>query len=321
MNKEITNNLPPAIVGKFNIAKTEAGFQNFADRESKLVYNEDNIAEIKKYLDDLDKLENKFVSVHKEGKAEAWKICTDWDATLRVHKGQIESLKLKPKELYNKLCIEITRKKQQQELEVERKKNINTGIDTNLINFSTRIANCQTNDELIAVERLINLEKGNKTKYQEFLPDFVERAKKLTELITSQKEAIKEMEVLNKQKIEAENTGDDRTLIEIIEKEAILGSKIEERKIVTQETAIGQVLASNTSVEVATQVFASIKSRKTWKFEIVDEKKAYANGMLTVEINTTKAKAALDVLKETQQLVGREELTVAGIRYYQETKF
>lgn len=316
-----TNNLPPAIVGKFNIAKTEAGFQNFADRESKLVYNEDNIVEIKKYLDDLDKLENKFVSVHKEGKAEAWKICTEWDSALRVHKAQVESLKIKPKELYNKLCIEVTRKKQQQQFEAERIKNIKDGIDRNLVDFSTKIANCTTNEQLIVVERLINLEKGNKVRYQEFLPDFVERAKKLTELITSQKEAIKEMETLNKQKLEAEQSGNDREFIAIEEKEAILSSKIEERKIITQETAISQAIASNPIVEVARQVFADIKSRKTWKWEIADEKKAFQAGMLTTEINTTKAKEALNVLKETQQLLGKEEITVGGIRYFLDTKY
>lgn len=316
-----TNNLPPAIVGKFNIAKTEAGFQNFADRESKLVYNEDNIAEIKKYLDDLDNLEKKFVTVHKEGKEEAWKICVDWDKTLRVHKAQVESLKIKPKELYNKLCIEVTRKKQQQQFEAERIKNIKDGIDRTLVDFSTKIANCITNDQLIGVERLVNLEKGNKTKYQEFLPDFVERAKELTKLITSQKDAIKEMETLNKAKLEAEQSGNDREFIAIEEKEAILSSKIEERKIITQETAISQAIASNPVVEVARQVFADIKSRKTWKWEIVDEKKAFNAGMLTTEINTTKAKEALNVLKETQQLNSKEEITVGGIRYYQETKF
>lgn len=41
----------PAIVSKFNVALTSSKFQDIANEETTLVYNEDNVNQIKEFLD------------------------------------------------------------------------------------------------------------------------------------------------------------------------------------------------------------------------------------------------------------------------------
>lgn len=318
-----TNNSLEVVKTKISLAltKAETGIQKLATIESSLTYNEDNLDKIKSFLDSV-KIAKKVIEDERIILKEPFLLSgRNVDNAAKELNSTLLELETNAHGKYTTLCHSQEKKRKEQELEEQRKKSIKEGIDKNLLEFSSLIAACTTNDELLAIESKLNLEKARKSKYAEFYDEFIERAKELNALITKQKGIIKELESIREAKEKAELASDDRELIALEEKQEQIEAKFEENKVIVQETSIKQALSPKMYPETATEVFTPIKSRKTWKYEVVDEKKAFAAGMLNTEINTTKAKSALEVLKETQQLLGKEELIVSGIRYYLDTKF
>jgi hypothetical protein len=314
--------VPAAIQGKFNIALTQSKFQQLANKADSLVYNEDNLQEISEFLKSLRAVKKAIDETHKEGKAEALKIGRDWDAAKNTFTAQVASIEEKPQSEYSRICKEIEQRRIDAENEKQRILNIKNGIETNAIKFSNDIARCQTFDSLSYVERMINLEKGRKEKYQEFLPNAVERFTELNSLLANQKIEVKKLEEIKRQEDEAKKQKDDEKLIELQKQREESENRIEEAKIVVQETAVKQSLDSH--VEYADIVIPEVKARRTtWKFEMVNEKEVMkkAPELLIVSLNEDKAKEVLKTLKDTIQLVGKTELILNGIRYYEQKTF
>ena len=99
--------LPAVITGKFNIALTESKFQQLADKAASLVFNEDNLEEIKQFLADTRKVEKAIEETHKDGKAEALKIGRDWDTGKNTFLATVAAIKQRPQDEYTKICNDI----------------------------------------------------------------------------------------------------------------------------------------------------------------------------------------------------------------------
>lgn len=323
MSTEIINNSQEIVKTKISLAltKAETGIQKLATMESSLVYNEDNLDKIKSFLYSV-KIAKKVIEdervILKEPFLQSGR---NVDNAAKELSSTLLELETNAHGKYTTLCHSQEKRRKEQELEKQRKKSIKEGIDKNLLEFSSLIAAYTTTDELLAIESKLNLEKARKPKYAEFYDEFIERAKELNALITKQKGIIKEIETIKEDKEKAELEGDDRKSIALEEKQGQIEAKFEENKVLVQETSINQALSPKTAPETATEVFAPIKSRKTWKYKISDEKKAYNKGLLTVEINSEKAKAAFEILKSEGLLGNKEEYELNGITYFIETKF
>ncbi len=75
---------------------------------------------------------------------------------------------------------------------------------------------------------------------------------------------------------------------------------------------------------VTRTVFPSVSARRTiWKFEVVNEKEVMkkAPELVVFSVNEDMVKANLKLLKDTNQLDGKTELIVNGIRYYEQKTF
>jgi hypothetical protein len=307
------------VIGKMNLALTKAtlGIQMLHDLESHLVYNEDNIESISDFLTKARKAKKIIETEHKDIKEPYLKECQTIDESKREMLSLVEGVLNTSTAKYTTLCQEIENRKRLAEQERQRKINIQSGIDSNMISFSGRIAGCTTNEELISIERLINLEKANKSKYQEFHEQAVEKYESLTALIKSQKENIKEAIRLEKERLDAEKKGDEEKLIALQEQQEKLTEKTDELKITVQESAINSSL--NTVVETATEILPEVKVRRSsWDFEVVDIHTVVKKmpSWTKIELVEDKIKEFIKASKDSWNDEGGEERIINGIKFF-----
>lgn len=224
------------------------------------------------------------------------------------------------------LRLDDVAKRKQQKAEEERRERerlakIDTDIDQFILDSSVKIASATTMEQLIAIERLINLEKANKSKYGIKLPILIERCNELNEKVKEQKELIKEREKIEKEKEEAQKAGDDEKLAELMGLEEYLDDKIAENTVLVQEMAASNISSSENTDEGSID---SPKARRTtWKAEIFDVKVVIKKSaeMLDISLNAEKVRQSIHTLKAAGVFAGKEEVIVNGIRYYQEKTF
>lgn len=278
---------------------------------------QDNIKEAQELLKEGRKVIAAFDKIHEEGKAPAWKICKFWDNTLNSiknpYKDALGDIDKNVQVESKKAAAEDARKQK----EKDRVNEINVMIDNFILQQSSVITNATTPEQLTTVEKFIGSHKANTSRYQEFLPTLVERCNELTPLIKKQKGNIKTLADLEKQRQDALKKDDDRAVLEIEEKKEVIESAIEEKKIQIQETAINFATRPD-AITTPEPVMNAIKPRRrSWNFEIVDEKKAFLTGMLITELNKEKVKAKFEEIKDT---IEGTETTIDGIKYfYKET--
>lgn len=185
---------------------------------------------------------------------------------------------------------------------------------------STEIAAATTNEQLLQIERLINLEKGNKGRYQDHLPLLIERCNELTSMIKEQKGIVQELDRLEKEKTAAFEAGNDEKVQELQQKSEFLGAKMEENTILVQETASKSVILTEI---VAPEIDMPNTRRKVWKFEVVDIKETAKKrpDLVDMSLNNKAVSEVLKTLKETGVLNGKTEFILNGIRFFQDINY
>jgi hypothetical protein len=316
--KPITTDLAKANIS-LSLTKANLNFQNLADEIARIPKNEDGLQEMANLIAKAKEIENKINETHQIGKKPYLDGGKSWDTAkndlLNVLAGSTLALKAK----YAQLCKEVEKRRIEAENKAKQDKAILDGIETNLMTFSSQITACKTNKELVAVESRINLEKSRTTKYGEFMPILLEKLVQLTELVKTQKATVQELERIQKEKIEAEQSGDDGKLLELMDREEIVTQKVHENKINIETKVVNASSAYSEGYTVAKEVFPQIKGRKQWKMRLDDPKKALAAGLLNVEINTIKAKAVMADLKKDNP--DSQEFFKDGICYYESTNY
>lgn len=323
MNVPTTPNLPAPIVGKFNLAMTESKFQALADEAATLIFNEDNISKIKDFLDRTRKVEKAIEQTHKEGKAEALEVGRQWDACKNAFLATALGVKEKPQAEYTRLCQEVESRKIAQANERARIDAIRNGIDSNAILFAKQIADCTTSAQLTAIESKINLEKTRKEKYQEFLPDAVTRFTELNTALANQKKVVKQLEENARLQSLAKEQEDADVLMKLQQQQKEQEAQIQENAIKVQETAIDQSVNAP-ATEYVQEVLPTVSARRTvWKYEVINEKEVMkkAPDLVVFSIDEEKVKLMLKTMKDTNQLEGKTEMVVNGIRFYEHKTF
>jgi len=318
-----TPQLPAPIVGKFNLALTESKFQQLADEAATLIFNEDHLDQIKDFLDRTRKVEKAIEVTHKLGKEEALTIGRQWDAGKNAFLATVAGIKENAQAEYTRICKEIDPRKFAQQQEKARVDAIKNGIESNAILFAKQIADCQTSQQLTAIESKINLEKTRKEKYQEFLDDATKRFTELNVALANQKKVVKQLEENIRLQELAKKEQDDAALLKLQQEQEQQQAQIEENKITVQETAIAQSVNA-TPTEYATEVLPEVKARRTtWKYEVINEKEVMKKSpeLVIFTLDADKVKAVLKTLKDTNQLDGKTEMLVNGIRYYEDKTF
>lgn len=253
------------------------------------------------------------------GKRPALEECRYWDNAYKNVLAPLEKVMgEKDKQLQDvtKKIADENRKREDERLRVA---GIEKDIDNTLLDYAKRIAGATKTDELVSIEKNLGSLKANKSRFQEFLPNFTERCGELTPLIKKQKDLIKELEELERQRKEAEKADDDRKLLELQEKQEAITTSIEENQIIAQEISINQ--ATRPDIVVAEPVATEIKYRRqSWKWEIVDIKELAKKAPHLVQIlpDEDKIDELLKTKKSDGSLKGVEEQIVLGVRFYLE---
>lgn len=309
------------ITAKFNKEITGLKYQVALQSITCYKVTPENLVEAQAKVKEGRKIVKQLEAFHKTGKAPAWNECTYWDNILNSLRNPLNKELDKKQEDVNKIAAEEAEKESAQDAEIKRIADIKKDIDDTLMAQTSAVADALKSEDIINIEKQLGSLKANKSRFQEFLPDFVERCNELTPKIREQKEAIRRLEEIAQKKLEAERTGDDRTLLHLLEQEDRITDKVEANKTIIIESAISQALKPTTIESARVQYNTAKVSRTTWEYEIVDEEKAYKAGLLICELDKKKAKMKKEELEEKGLLEGKTEYIQNGIRFYLHKKW
>lgn len=286
---------------------------------SNLVLNEDTIAEASELLTIAREAKKTIESTHREIKKpylDAGKACdsakNDLLATIDAAMGTLPAR-------YQNLLSDIEFRKAEAERAARLEKEIKSGIEANILEFSSRIAACQNREELVSVERLINLEKGRRTKYGDFADFAVERYNTcLLPILKDQKDKISELEELRNAVSASENPFEaDELKIKLEEKE----NEVNYNRVAVQETAL---VAMDTQTTELQPILPDIKKTgSTILCEIIDEDTVLKKHreLLNIELRLSEAKKFASKLREEGKFDINGELKIDGLLFKIEKKY
>lgn len=309
------------VTARFNKELTALKFQDAIQAFENFEVTAENIAQAQEKNKKVRAFIRQIGAIKDAGKKPALEECRFWDAAHNSIKNTIETILNRKEAELQKIVNKVAEENRLREQERMRVQSIEKDIDNTLLNHSQAIAAATTTAQLVAIEKLLGSQKANKTRFQEFLPNFIERCGELTPLIKKQKEAIKELEDLEEQRLKAEKEQDDRKLLELQEQQEKAQNKLEESKIEAQEVAIQQAVRPD--IVIAEPVTTEIKYRRqSWKWEVADIKELAKKAPHLVKIlpDEDKIDELLKTKKADGSLKDTEELIYMGIRFFLEKK-
>lgn len=222
---------------------------------------------------------------------------------------------------YTKLANEIKADRDREEKEKQRVKDIRGLIESFVLTYSQKIASATTDKELVDLERLINLETSRKERYSELLPDMKAACEPIRDLLSAQKERVREMVTLETEASKAAENDDDARAIELLEKKDGVVAQIELNRTLVQEAAI---VAANSADRFEVLLPDAPKAKRTsWDVELVDMAKALKEmpSLISVELDTVAAKAFFKAKRLMNEIPKDKETVLHGIRYYEKITY
>ncbi len=308
------------VLARMNIAltKKQLSVQKLQDEADSLKYSPENIPLISSFLAKLVAIDKVTEETHKEGKAPYLEGGRIWDIAKNSNLAITSAIKNPVKKKFDKLCADEEMRKRNAKEQDAKEMAIIQGIESNVITFSTKIAACVSNDELLSIERIINLEKSESRaeKYGKFHQQAIEKYNTvLKPILKDQKDKIKQREVLKKQIEEAESNNDVEKLDKLNEQIDKVDDEIIQNSVKVQEEALNN--APIDFIPVAEEVFVDTKSRRKYDIEIFDEKEALkkAKDLLEIKVNKDAANVILKTLKDSNAFKDKSEIIINGIKY------
>lgn len=307
---------------KLTLTTAEMNIQTVQDKADGLVFNEDNLPVINETITSIKAIQKKIDDAHKEGKRPYKEGGDAWDAAKNGLKELLAPTLLGVERKHTVLCQEVEKRKREAKAKEEKEKAIKEGMDNNIMTYSQQIADCTTAEQLLEVERRINLEKTRKEKYGDFAEEMITRLNELTPLITDQKKVVRELKGLDTAEETAIKDGNDEKLQEILDKKEEIGGKIQENRVKVQETASNQATRSYGNYSGGYKaVYPEVRTkRRSWKTELISPETAVKHDLsfLRIELEPETVKARMEELKKEGKLKEgtAEAFTENGIRYF-----
>ncbi len=311
-----------AIKAEFNRELIASNYQKALQDAENITFTKETLEQDYSLLIKIREVIKKIAEIHKVKKEPYLKAGKLVDQIKNDLTSPLEDILNRKTEEYKQLAEEIRLENERKAKEAQRVKGIYTRINDFISEKTISLTNCQTDTEMLAIERLINLEKSRVNIYEEFLPDLVEKINLLTPLIKQQKDTIRQLEKQKEAELAAAEKGDDQKQFDAIEAQEALIQRIEEQKVRMQEKVINEFTAAPSYVsEVLPEVPKA--RRTTWKFELSDVQEALkkAPDWLTIEINNDVVKEHLKKMKESGQLKDKTEITINGIRFFENKEY
>lgn len=305
---------------KLSIALTNAEFILAAMQKqaSEIIVNEDHLEVAKSLLDKFVKARSTVEAAHKKEKEPYLQGGKAIDAAKNETLAQIAAIEDPLRVKYNKVCSDVVQRQREQQEEMNREKAILDGIETNVMEFSQRIAQCTTNDELLAVERIINRQKGKDmvSKYGKFHDLAIERFDTvLLPVLRDQKEKIRKLNELSSKLNIAAEEGDIDKLEELTVAKENVEQEIQHNQAKVQDNAIMSGGLAPTHEVIHTTIPKG--GRTEYEIEIADIDVALkkSRNLLSIEIKLSDAKAIGKVLNDGGAFGNNNTIIVNGIKY------
>jgi hypothetical protein len=310
------------VKGEFNIELTRQfnNYQNIINEANAVLFTPDNLAEAGEVLKTVRSVIAKIDKLREAKKAPYLENGKKIDAAAKELSTPLQEVLDRKTGEYRTVAEQVKKQQEEIRIENERVQGVQRLINDFILDASQRIAGSKTADEIVQVEKLIGSHKVNKSRYQEFLPDLVKRTDELLPLIKEQKESIRQLDELNKKKEEAEKSGDDAALLDVMERQELVESKIEEGKVLVQEAAVNQATSADVVVPEVVAPSMPNARRTSWKAELIDAKEAFKRSpeLLEISLNASKISDSIKTLKNAGLFSGKTEVVIGGIRYYEE---
>lgn len=288
------------------LSKEGLAYQTLLQECEDVVFTKDNLNDERTALVNLRKVKSKLAAAENPY-TEKW---AAWNAARKSLVDPVAALLTKKEGEYKKIAAELAEEARKAEAEKQLKAFRLSEIDNFFIAQSQAVANATTPEEIVRVEKLIGSHR-RASRYDGFYDVMDSKAANLTDLIKSQKEAIKKLQSLKQAENAANEKGDDQAVLDSREAQEQITAKISENREVVQSEAIS--MATNSTVtEVEVIVPAAPKPRRTsFKYEIVDEKQAAKAGLMKLVPDEEK----IDAIFVEKRKTGIE-CTENGVRYY-----
>lgn len=251
------------------LALTKAGYnyQKLLQEAEDVVFTKDNlttagvpIASLKKARAELDKKVNPHTAAWKEWNEAKASLMEPLDDTIKRKTGEF-------KKENDAVKAENARIK----AEEDRKEGIKTTITNFTLQYSGKIAAATTNDELIALQKLLGAEKSRKNVYQEFMPDLFKAVEGLEEAMRKQKVHIQELGGVEARIEAAKVAGDEEAVVDLLADLGTIQEKIEDTKAEVQEQVINRATAYYPVEDARPAPTPTAKAaRTTWAWRVLD---------------------------------------------------
>jgi hypothetical protein len=311
---------------QINIALTQQSIsiQKMQDEADKLIFDEEHLSEVNNFVYKTKKSRKVVEDKHKVMKAPVLEQGRAIDAAKNSILASIDAIESPVEAKRIKLCAEIDRKKEEILKEKTRVEAIEKGIEENLIEFSKKIAECTTNEALLSVERLINLEKSEsrQSKYMEFHENAKKRYDEiLLPRLKAQKIEIKKLEALRKEIKDAEINNDATRLDELMIKQDEIGNQIRQNQVDVQHYAMSSQVSLNSNI--AEEILPEISIKHNIKFEIQDVFVALRKcpELIDVSLKFRETQKVSMALKDAGVFDNKSEVIVNGIKFFMDKKY
>jgi hypothetical protein len=299
------------------VANSNLNLSNLEKRALALVKNEDSLKDMAVLIEDLDKIEDIADETFKAAKkpySDAAKACDDGKKLFLENLSRIRGM-VEPD--YAKLLEAVQERKRLAAIKEVQDKAIKKGIEDTVAGFAQRIASAGTREELTAIERLINLEKGpsRTKKYGDFHELAIKRYdEELIPIIQRQKTKLGRLKMLNGALEEAKS---DSEVEEVNKLEQEIGTISQD--IRQNQAAAEDILTQEFSpVEEVQEVLPEVRTKRTdISFELADVVVALKKvpELLEIDLNKKEVRKVAKKLKKDGAFEGKKELIVDGIKY------
>ena len=308
------------VKASFNIETTRLNYQKVLQATENIVWTRENIDE--DYL-----APAKFVATKLTDKKEIYKrplidagkiIQNEYNSVFNPLNDAISR-----KAAERKALADVIQKEQDlANAELARLNNIRLSMIGFIQSVTNDISECQTDKQIAVIEMRVGTELSRKTFYSDFYDDFKSQCEELRPLIKKQKEYIKLLISLEKQKVEAMSSGDESVAVDARQKAEDIKEFIEEGKLRLQQKAFEQLENSDVSVGIPVDV-APDATRTTWKWKVDDVQLLFKKMPELVDLvpNKEKIDALLKEKRADGSLRGLRISLLHGITFYEDKSY
>lgn len=220
------------------------------------------------------------------------------------------------------LADQIQQEQDKANAEIERLNNIRLSMIGFIQSVTNDISESTTDSQIVLIEKRVGTELSRKGFYSDYYEDFKAQCEELKPLIKKQKEYVKLLISLEKEKSDAMSKGNESAAVDARQKAEDIKEFIEEGKIRLQQKAFEQLENSDVAVGIPVNV-APDATRTTWKWRVDDVQLLLKKMPELVDLVPNKEKIDA-ILKESRvngSFKGLRESKLYGITFYEDKSY